>query len=41
MSAPESGFLSQDVLARLAEVIEARKLGDPDKSYVAVFQPSF
>ncbi len=35
MSAPESGFLSQDVLARLAEVIEARKLGDPDKSYVA------
>ncbi|MFM9915929.1 MAG: phosphoribosyl-ATP diphosphatase [Rhizobacter sp.] len=27
--------LSQDVLARLAEVIEARKTGDPDKSYVA------
>ena len=27
--------LSQDVLARLAEVIEARKAGDPDKSYVA------
>ncbi len=35
MSAPESSFLSQDVLARLAEVIEARKLGDPEKSYVA------
>lgn len=27
--------LSQDVLARLAEVIEARKAGDPDQSYVA------
>ena len=27
--------LSQDVLARLAEVIETRKAGDPDKSYVA------
>ena len=24
-----------DVLARLAEVVEARKAGDPDKSYVA------
>lgn len=35
MSAPESNFLSQDVLARLAEVIEARKVGDPEKSYVA------
>lgn len=35
MSAPESNDLSQDVLARLAEVIEARKLGDPEKSYVA------
>lgn len=35
MSAPESNFLSQDVLARLAEVIETRKAGDPDKSYVA------
>ncbi len=35
MSAPDSSALSQDVLARLAEVIEARKLGDPDKSYVA------
>ena len=27
--------LSQDVLARLAEVIEARKAGDPNQSYVA------
>ena len=35
MSAPEPIPLSQDVLARLAEVIEARKAGDPDKSYVA------
>lgn len=35
MSAPESNPLSQDVLARLAEVIEARKAGDPEKSYVA------
>lgn len=26
---------SNDTLARLAEVIEARKGGDPDKSYVA------
>ncbi len=26
---------SNDTLARLAEVIEARRLGDPDKSYVA------
>jgi len=26
---------SNDTLARLAEVIEARKSGDPDKSYVA------
>lgn len=26
---------SNDTLARLAEVIEARKAGDPDKSYVA------
>lgn len=31
MSAP----LSQDVLAHLAEVIESRKGGDPDKSYVS------
>ncbi|OYT98961.1 MAG: phosphoribosyl-ATP diphosphatase [Burkholderiales bacterium PBB1] len=35
MSAPEPIALSQDVLARLAEVIETRKAGDPDKSYVA------
>ena len=36
MSAPAAPSpLSQDVLARLAEVIEARKAGDPDKSYVA------
>ena len=27
--------LSQDVLARLAEVVAARRGGDPDKSYVA------
>lgn len=26
---------SNDTLARLAEVIESRKAGDPDKSYVA------
>lgn len=35
MNAPDSQALSQDVLARLAEVIQARKAGDPDKSYVA------
>ncbi len=35
MSATEANPLSQDVLARLAEVIEARKVGDPEKSYVA------
>jgi phosphoribosyl-ATP pyrophosphohydrolase len=35
MSASEPKPLSQDVLARLAEVIDARKLGDPEKSYVA------
>lgn len=35
MTASEPTPLSQDVLARLAEVIEARKAGDPDKSYVA------
>ena len=37
MSAPSSPAspLSQDVLARLAEVIESRKGGDPDASYVA------
>ena len=33
MSAPTSNTL--DVLARLADVIESRKGGDPDKSYVA------
>jgi phosphoribosyl-ATP pyrophosphohydrolase len=36
MNSPESTTgMSQDVLARLAEVIESRKEGDPDKSYVA------
>jgi phosphoribosyl-ATP pyrophosphohydrolase len=35
MSVADSNPLSQDVLARLAEVIEARKVGDPEKSYVA------
>ncbi len=38
MSAPSSPVLSQDMLARLAAVIESRKPangGDPDKSYVA------
>lgn len=35
MNPSGSSSLSQDVLARLAEVIEARKAGDPDKSYVA------
>ena len=35
MSVPDTPVLSQDVLARLAEVIQARKAGDPDKSYVA------
>jgi phosphoribosyl-ATP pyrophosphohydrolase len=36
MSQPEpTAMTSQDVLARLADVIEARKVGDPDKSYVA------
>lgn len=34
-SIEQPSSLSQDVLARLAEVIEARKAGDPDKSYVA------
>ncbi len=33
MSAPTPNTL--DVLARLADVIESRKGGDPDKSYVA------
>lgn len=31
----QANLTSQDVLARLAEVIESRKGGDPDKSYVA------
>jgi len=36
MNSPESSSVaSQDVLARLAEVIESRRAGDPDKSYVA------
>lgn len=35
MNAHAPTLLSQDVLARLAEVIEARRAGDPDKSYVA------
>jgi phosphoribosyl-ATP pyrophosphohydrolase len=36
MSQPEpTEMMSQDVLARLADVIDARKVGDPDKSYVA------
>jgi len=37
-AAPTPSPMSQDVLARLAEVIESRKPaagGDPDKSYVA------
>jgi len=32
---PEMKPSSNDTLARLAAVIEQRKLGDPDKSYVA------
>ncbi|MBI5927241.1 MAG: phosphoribosyl-ATP diphosphatase [Aquabacterium sp.] len=32
---PNSTATSLDVLMRLAEVIESRKGGDPDKSYVA------
>ena len=34
MTAP-APLPSQDVLARLAEVIETRRQGDPDRSYVA------
>ena len=37
-AAPASGALSQDVLAKLADIIESRKPangGDPDKSYIA------
>ena len=30
-----SATTSNDSLARLAEVLESRKSGDPDKSYVA------
>lgn len=32
---PPISLTSQDILARLAEVIASRKGGDPDKSYVA------
>ena len=32
---PKVASGGDDTLARLAEVIETRKLGDPDKSYVA------
>jgi phosphoribosyl-ATP pyrophosphohydrolase len=35
MNAPAEPRNTLDVLARLAEVIESRKGGDPDKSYVA------
>jgi phosphoribosyl-ATP pyrophosphohydrolase len=34
-STTDAGPTGNDTLARLAEVIEARKAGDPDKSYVA------
>jgi phosphoribosyl-ATP pyrophosphohydrolase len=34
-SAPGSTPASQDVLERLADVIDQRRQGDPDKSYVA------
>ena len=37
-AAPASGALSQDLLAKLADIIESRKPangGDPDKSYIA------
>ena len=37
-AAPASGALSQDVLAKLADIIESRKPangGDPDRSYIA------
>ena len=37
-AAPASGALSQDLLAKLADLIESRKPangGDPDKSYIA------
>jgi len=32
---PLAALRSQDVLERLADVIQARRQGDPDKSYVA------
>jgi phosphoribosyl-ATP pyrophosphohydrolase len=35
MSSPTTPTMSQDALARLAGVIEQRRSGDPDKSYVA------
>ena len=37
MNSPSTGpaALSQDVLERLADVIDSRRQGDPDKSYVA------
>jgi phosphoribosyl-ATP pyrophosphohydrolase len=34
-TSPSPLTASQDVLARLAEVVAARRTGDPDKSYVA------
>lgn len=34
-SAPAATPVSQDVLERLADVIDQRRQGDPDKSYVA------
>ncbi len=35
MTNDDKRALSQDVLARLAQVIESRRGGDPDRSYVA------
>jgi phosphoribosyl-ATP pyrophosphohydrolase len=35
MNTPVKTLSGNDTLARLAEVVEARKGGDPDKSYVA------
>jgi phosphoribosyl-ATP pyrophosphohydrolase len=35
MTKDDKQALSQDVLARLAQVIESRRGGDPDQSYVA------
>jgi phosphoribosyl-ATP pyrophosphohydrolase len=34
-AADDAGLRSQDILAHLACVIESRRAGDPDKSYVA------